>query len=150
MVGTVPGIIPHKFFRKHSQVSKDLFQVTMQSHIRPGCRLRKKRFYHEAPLTMTAEVQREIVIEFERVQLIRKRAKTYLQLCTGCRCKVDFIPICQAAELFGASTDDLLRFVNVSRCHYLSGVSGTILLCLDTLIAAMKTETSYGPKILRS
>jgi hypothetical protein len=122
----------------------------MRKSYQTGIAVAKKRFYHEGPVTMTAEVQREIVIEFERVQLIRKRAKTYLRLCAGCRCKVDFIPICQAAELFGASTDDLLRFVNVSRCHSLSGVSGTILLCLDTLIAAMKTETSHGPRMLRS
>ena len=95
---------------------------------------------------MTAEVEREIVIEIERIQIIRKRAKTYLQLCSDCRCKVDFIPICQAAELFGTTTDDLFRFVNHGRCHYLTGVSGTILLCLDTFLSAIKQR----PKLLSS
>ena len=95
---------------------------------------------------MTAQAQREIVIEFERVQLIRKRAKTYFQLCTECGYHVDFVPICQAAEIFDVDTDTLLRFVRVNRCHFQCGGAAMALLCLNTFIAAIKNR----PKLLNT
>ena len=87
---------------------------------------------------MMAEAQREIVVEFERIQLIRKRAKTYFQLCIDCGSQVDFVPICQAAEIFGLDTDALLRFVRINRCHFQFGESSNALLCLNTFITAIK------------
>ena len=95
---------------------------------------------------MTAEVRREIVIEFERIQLIRKRAKTYFQLCADCGQHVDFVPICQAAEIFGLDTDTLLRFIRINRCHFQSGEAAKALLCLNTFIAAIKNR----PKLLNT
>ena len=95
---------------------------------------------------MTADPQREIVIEFERIQLIRKRAMTYFQLCAECGHHVDFVPICQAAEIFGLDTEKLLRFVRINRCHFQCGESARALLCLNTFIAAIKNR----PKLLNT
>lgn len=67
---------------------------------------------------MTAESKREIVVEFERVQLIRKRAKTTFRYCAKCGGEKDFVGISAAAELFEISAVDLLTFVDQNAVHH--------------------------------
>ena len=47
---------------------------------------------------MTTQRQREIVIEFEKVQLIRKRALTEVRYCSGCKAVSDSVAQVEAAE----------------------------------------------------
>ena len=90
---------------------------------------------------MTATGQRrEIVIEYQRIQMIRKRAATYFQLCIDCRKRSDFVSVQQASEIFVTTIDDLLHFAEVNGCHSQTGIPGTTLLCLDTLLAAIKRQ----------
>jgi hypothetical protein len=68
------------------------------------------------------------VIEFEKVQTIRKRAKTRLVLCDGCKAESDMITISEAAELFETDHEDLFNFINQNKCHFRVSIDGNIYL----------------------
>ncbi len=86
---------------------------------------------------MTTQRQREIVIEFEKVQLIRKRAKTELRHCGGCNAVSDSVSHVEAAELFETPPDTLFEFIRHNNCHYEVGHNGKISLCVTSLLAVM-------------
>ena len=89
---------------------------------------------------MTAERQREIVVEFERIQLIRKRAKTTLSNCTYCGHKSDLVGIDAAAELFDITTAELKAFVLANNVH----CAAESQLCLTSLLAVMNDRKKLG------
>lgn len=93
---------------------------------------------------MKMQKHREIVIEFERVQLIRKRAKTHLIDCRECRREVDFVTLREAATLFGTSVEQLFEFIKINNCHYEIDAGGEIFICLVSLLAQMKAKTNIS------
>jgi hypothetical protein len=93
---------------------------------------------------MKIQKKREIVIEFERVQLVRKKARTHLIFCRGCRREVDFLSLPEAAALFAAQPDNLLQFVRLNHAHFETGADGEIFLCLASFLAAMKAKMSLS------
>lgn len=90
---------------------------------------------------MTIKKQREIVVEYERIQLIRKKARTELRYCTDCGQHADFVIAERASQLFEISTDDLYQFVRQNNCH--SNANGEI--CLTSLLATFNRR-SIGPQ----
>lgn len=86
--------------------------------------------------------QREIIVEFECVQVIRKRTKTHLLACTPCGKTGDFVSLEQAAELFETAACDLLRFVKENSCHFRMCPSGSIHICLAILLEKMRERCS--------
>lgn len=95
-------------------------------------------------MEMKIQKQREIIIEFERVQLIRKRANTHLIACRECRREVDFIPIGEAAKLFSVELEKLFQFIKINRCHFEAGADGEIFICLISLLERMKANTNIS------
>ncbi len=93
---------------------------------------------------MKIQKQREIVIEFERVQLIRKRAKTHLINCHKCRRETDFIPLHEAGTLFNTNVEQLFQFIKINNSHYEIEASGEIFICLVSLLAQMKAKTNIS------
>jgi len=91
---------------------------------------------------MEIQKRREIVIEFERVQIVRKKAETHLVFCRQCGREVDFVPLREAALLFTTPPESLLRFVRISNSHFEAGANGEILICLVALLARMKARTN--------
>ena len=85
---------------------------------------------------MTTKRQREIVIEFEKIQLIRKRARTRLEYCEGCGTEADLIEMRVAAELFDTNITDLTEFVVKNSVHY-SKEGAAIVICIPSLLATM-------------
>ena len=81
--------------------------------------------------------QREVVLEIEQVKLIRKRAKTSLRRCRGCRKVTDFILLTNAADLFGATCVEVFDFTTSNHCHFVVGDEGDIYICLVALLQAM-------------
>lgn len=82
---------------------------------------------------MTAKQQREIVIEFEKVQLIRKRAKTTLAFCGSCGGEADFVELQAAARLFDTSDGDLATFVASNAVH----IDLDTKICIPSLLSVM-------------
>ncbi len=89
---------------------------------------------------MTAKRQREIVVEFEMLKRVRKRAKTVLDDCGPCGLATDLVLIQDAAELFEYETEDLLRFAAQNGCHYQILADGSIFLCVVSLLDRMKAS----------
>jgi len=98
------------------------------------------RFYHDSEKAMTPKKQREIVIEFEKVQCIRKRAKVHVSHCGECGGDADFVGLTAASSLFGIEMDDLFSFVRVNRCHFQAGKAHDHLICLTALIKAIRSK----------
>ncbi len=86
--------------------------------------------------------QREIVIEFEKVQTIRKRARTVVTICGRCRTAADAVLLKDAAELFDTEIDDLFRFINDNDCHYHIEMGEKIFLCVPSLMETMQRQNS--------
>lgn len=93
---------------------------------------------------MKIQKQREIIIEFERVQLIRKRAKTSLLNCHKCRRETDFIPLLEAAKLFSTNVEQLFQFIKINNSHFETAANGEIFICLVSLLTCMKTKTNIS------
>ncbi|CAN5360196.1 hypothetical protein BH10ACI3_BH10ACI3_24660 [soil metagenome] len=91
---------------------------------------------------MTAPKQREIVIEFERVQLIRKRAKTEIRNCDGCGAESDTVSHVEAADLFEMTPGDLFHFIQQNDCHYHVSYNGKTYLCVTSLLERMNQKNS--------
>lgn len=83
---------------------------------------------------MAAQRQREIVIEFETVRLIRRRTKTKLEYCKGCGGEADFVELKTAAQLFGTAETDLAAFVASNTVH----TDDDIDICIPSLLAVMQ------------
>lgn len=90
--------------------------------------------------------QREIIIEFERVQIVRKRAKTHLRSCLGCQTNADFVLLHEAASLFNSTANLLFQFIKDTESHYQTDLGGGIFICLNSLLANMRNQ-SNGSKL---
>lgn len=100
---------------------------------------------------MNIQKKREIVIEFERVQIVRKKAQTHVIFCRNCGREVDFVCLREAAVLFTTQTENLLQFVRTSRSHFETGMDGEIYICLVSFLAAMKKKTDLSSiKLLKN
>lgn len=91
-------------------------------------------------LFMDASGKREIVIEFERVELIRKRARTSLMYCTECGRESDCVSTSKAAELFAISEDELLTLISPEKCHINYVTSSRPYLCIGSLLNRMNRQ----------
>jgi hypothetical protein len=89
---------------------------------------------------MTPKTNREIVIEYEQIKLIRKRAKTEFSHCEHCGETADFVPLDAAAELFETHSDDLVAFIRSNTCHH-RPAAATTMLCINSLLATIKTKS---------
>jgi len=91
---------------------------------------------------MTAQRQREIVIEFEKVRTIRKRAKTTLADCRGCDSETDAVTLVEAAGLFEITHENLFQFIKQNDCHYHVTIDDRIYLCVPSLLESMQRQTA--------
>ena len=88
--------------------------------------------------------QREVVLEIERITLVRKRARTSVEWCRDCRRSTDFVLLPKAAALFGITPTELLEFTRTNHCHFTVGNEGEISLCLTDLLTAMSKRIKSG------
>src|SRR6478672_10404933 len=93
---------------------------------------------------MKIQKQRELIIEFERVQLVRKKAKTHLIFCRNCGREVDFVSLREASALFGTQAENLLQFIKINNSHFEAGADGEIYVCLISFLTAMKAKTNLS------
>lgn len=85
---------------------------------------------------------REIVIEYERVQLITKTAKTHVVMCADCGAESDFVAIRDAAELFEIEIGLLTEFVARHKCHFRTGEGASLFVCVASLLECMQRQSS--------
>jgi hypothetical protein len=80
----------------------------------------------------------EVVVEIERVQLIRKRIKTHSMCCEECGRQMEFISICEAADLFSTDADRIFHFITHGPCHFRSDGRGNVDICLVGFLETMR------------
>lgn len=91
---------------------------------------------------------REIVIEFEKVQMIRKRARTIYTYCRDCGVDKDFVGVQAAATLFGISVDELSSFVSANSVHLAAVGAGGNGICVASLLDVMQAkQQAIAPKL---
>jgi hypothetical protein len=93
---------------------------------------------------MDDAASRQVVVEIEHTQIVRKRAKTYLKHCRECRQERDFLPVKGASTLFSIEQTTLIEFAIENHCHYSIDESGDIQLCLTRLLAQMSRRMEKG------
>jgi imidazole glycerol phosphate synthase subunit HisF len=91
---------------------------------------------------MKAQMKRRIVIEVERVQLIRKRAKTFWAHCPVCNIDSDFVSIETASRLFEMTSDELAGVLKTISCHYREDSHGKGDICLNSFLSPMNVRKS--------
>jgi hypothetical protein len=98
---------------------------------------------------MSATPKREIVIEIERIRLIRKRAKTEIVFCGKCGKNADFVSLIDASALFMTDTRRIFQFLTDNACHFYEETNGDIYICLIELLETMRIkEGNSGIKLI--
>ena len=95
---------------------------------------------------MDGRTTREVVIEIERIQLVRKRAKTNVHYCEKCGGESDFVGLDDAARLFEVERTQLFNFIQRNGSHFIDDISGEKQICLASLLERMRTIGS-GKKL---
>ena len=85
---------------------------------------------------------REIVIEYERVQRIKKRSSTELFHCDDCGDVSDFVSLTKASSLFDVQAEQLNSFIAANRCHLKNNICGNVFVCLASLLSRMKIQAT--------
>jgi len=83
---------------------------------------------------MTGVSQRQLVIEVERVQTVRRRVPTTAGYCRDCRREVDLVDIGDLARVFEVSVADAVLQLRRRRIHMLHVSGGAIFVCADSLL----------------
>ena len=82
-----------------------------------------------------------VVLEIERVQLVRRKCRAHSNYCEKCKTEVDFILLMEAARLFDINSARLFRFIQSNGSHYKSDAKGDIFLCVRSLFACVNAKT---------
>ena len=86
--------------------------------------------------------RREVVVEYERREIVRRKARTIYAYCSGCGTLSDLIGIAAAAELFQITVEQLLAFAADKKCHIAAAADGAGTICLNDLTSQLKAERS--------
>lgn len=81
-----------------------------------------------------------VVLEIERVQVIRKKCQAYSRFCANCRTEVDFIELAQTARLFEINIADLFRFILMNGGHYTNNPGDEIFLCVNSFLVCLSNH----------
>lgn len=84
---------------------------------------------------------REIVIEFEKLQLVRKRAMTEIRFCERCQAEADFIALPTATNLFEIEAERLFPFVHSNGGAVDTGNTDPFI-CLNALVKVLRSSNS--------
>ncbi len=87
-----------------------------------------------------------VVLEIERMQLVRRKCRAHPGFCGKCKGEADFIPLTEAASLFEINSARLFRFVQTNDSHYTNDLSGDIFLCVRSFLACVNAKTN-GSKL---
>ena len=87
-----------------------------------------------------------VVLEIERVQLVRRKCRAHSGFCEKFEAEVDFILLMEAARLFDINSARLFRFIQATGSHYKFDAKGSIFLCVSSLFACVNAKTN-GSKL---
>lgn len=97
---------------------------------------------------MTGVSQRQLVIELERVQTVRRRVPTIRGYCTECRAASDLVDLSDLARLFEVSLADAVLQMRRRRIHMQHQVAGSIVVCAESLLVRSDPDLAMLSKSL--
>ena len=83
---------------------------------------------------MTRVSPRQLVIEVERTQTVRRRIATFPGYCPECRTIADLVDIKKLSQLFEISQSDAVFQLRARRIHLQPLSDGKIAACVDSLL----------------
>lgn len=92
---------------------------------------------------MTKIKGREIVVELERVRLVRKRACTTVYFCEHCWQETDFVSLRDAAKLFGLDEPEFSRSFDRGLIHF-HDETETRFVCISSIVAHLSSITRHA------
>lgn len=78
--------------------------------------------------------RRQVVVEIEKVQLIRKRAPSVSFFCANCARHTDFVSAPDAATLFEVDPDELFQTLRNKEVHLQVSAGSGIHICVTSLM----------------
>jgi hypothetical protein len=82
---------------------------------------------------MTAHKRTEIIVETDRVLIIRRRRSIRIW-CPKCQCEVDMVALEEGEALTGMSGQALRDHAEAGKCHLHESQDGALLVCLESLL----------------
>ena len=83
---------------------------------------------------------RELIIELERVRLVRRRVATVRMFCNGCSEYGDFVTATRLAAVFEIPITDHLSVLGRYGIHTESSATGIVHVCSRSLLAALNRK----------
>ena len=81
---------------------------------------------------------KELIIELERVRVVRRRVATVRMFCSGCSEYEDFVAASRLAAVFEIPMTDHLAILDRFSIHTESSSTGVIHVCSRSLLALLK------------
>jgi hypothetical protein len=97
---------------------------------------------------MTGASQRQLVIEVERVQTVRRRIATVRGHCVACAAPADLIELADLARLFDVSIADAVLQLRRRRIHMRHMPTGSIVVCAESLLTRSDPDHAMLSKSL--
>jgi hypothetical protein len=91
---------------------------------------------------MSEDRQRRVVVEVERMQLIRKWIRTRVFECGSCKRDVDFVTVSDAIRLFEISAAELNKFMSTNGSHSKLSTDEVQHICLTSLLAGLNRSNN--------
>lgn len=83
---------------------------------------------------MKNEKVKEIIIEIERVRVIRHRTSCFETWCHDCAAESQFVTLTEAAILTETGVQKIFQCADVGALHTTTTADGTRLVCLNSLL----------------
>src|SRR5262245_64671250 len=80
---------------------------------------------------------RELVIEIERIQTIRRSVNTRPAVCLECGSKSEFVDLVKIAALFDMTPSRFLDAMHTNACHI--KVESGVQICITSVLSFLRT-----------
>lgn len=88
---------------------------------------------------------KNLILEIERIQLIRKKCKADELFCSNCGEVKDFVALYDITSLFETHTEKLLGFIKTNSIHYTETQSSEILVCVNSFLNCIQSHKQLRP-----
>ena len=96
-------------------------------------------------MTTLSLEERELVIEIEKVQRIRRTAETYSAVCRDCGSKSEFVDLGKLSALFEVAPSRFLEAMRANACH-ISRADRSVRICVTSLLTLLqRTVAEVSP-----
>jgi len=97
---------------------------------------------------MTGASRKQLVLEIERVQRVRRCIPTFRSHCSGCRAVADLVDLTELARLFDVSIAEATLQLRARCVHLQHLTNGNIVVCAESLLMMSSPDNQILTKSL--